>query len=195
MNLIITSTDESKQFVFQVQFSKDGNYLYTGGRKVQYFPCSILNCFSFGLFDYWKCSKQVLCYTCQFILWLHAQIFFLGNIEVFTHMISIYVRTVHSKRWLTLTHTIFLEGSLYTMLGHTQICWCCLQVRFFFSHILSNSGKLSNFCTFGDFFGPTLSYLHLENRLYRSSEHTNQRILFDIEPLGRHLCTGGQVAS
>ncbi|KAK9936260.1 hypothetical protein M0R45_013109 [Rubus argutus] len=29
-------------------------------------------------------------------------------------------------------------------------------------------------------------------KLYRSSEHTNQRILFDIEPLGRHLCTGGQ---
>ncbi|KAM1455924.1 hypothetical protein FF1_005042 [Malus domestica] len=29
-------------------------------------------------------------------------------------------------------------------------------------------------------------------KLYRSSEDTNQRILFDIEPLGRHLCTGGQ---
>ncbi|XP_062017038.1 uncharacterized protein LOC133733438 isoform X1 [Rosa rugosa] len=29
-------------------------------------------------------------------------------------------------------------------------------------------------------------------KLYRSAEHTNQRILFDIEPLGRHLCTGGQ---
>ncbi|XP_059437677.1 uncharacterized protein LOC132170641 [Corylus avellana] len=29
-------------------------------------------------------------------------------------------------------------------------------------------------------------------KLYRSSECTNQRILFDIEPLGRHLGTGGQ---
>ncbi|KAH7516000.1 hypothetical protein FEM48_Zijuj10G0088100 [Ziziphus jujuba var. spinosa] len=29
-------------------------------------------------------------------------------------------------------------------------------------------------------------------KLYRSSEYTNQRILFDIEPLGRHLGTGGQ---
>lgn len=29
-------------------------------------------------------------------------------------------------------------------------------------------------------------------KLYRSSEDTNQRILFDIDPLGRHLCTGGQ---
>lgn len=29
-------------------------------------------------------------------------------------------------------------------------------------------------------------------KLYRSSEHTNQRILFDIEPSGRHLGTGGQ---
>ena len=32
-------------------------------------------------------------------------------------------------------------------------------------------------------------------RLYRSSEHTNQRILFDIEPRGQYLGTGGQVAS
>lgn len=30
-------------------------------------------------------------------------------------------------------------------------------------------------------------------RLYRSSECTNQRIAFDIEPSGRHLGTGGQV--
>ncbi|XP_042520495.1 telomerase Cajal body protein 1 [Macadamia integrifolia] len=29
-------------------------------------------------------------------------------------------------------------------------------------------------------------------KLYRSSEYTNQRILFDIEPCGRHLGTGGQ---
>ncbi|KAK7836441.1 telomerase cajal body protein 1 [Quercus suber] len=29
-------------------------------------------------------------------------------------------------------------------------------------------------------------------KLYRSSESTNQRILFDIEPLGRHLGSGGQ---
>ncbi|OVA14428.1 WD40 repeat [Macleaya cordata] len=29
-------------------------------------------------------------------------------------------------------------------------------------------------------------------KLYRSSENTNQRILFDIEPCGRHLGTGGQ---
>lgn len=29
-------------------------------------------------------------------------------------------------------------------------------------------------------------------KLFRSSEHTNQRILFDIEPSGRHLGTGGQ---
>lgn len=29
-------------------------------------------------------------------------------------------------------------------------------------------------------------------KLYRSSEDTNQRILFDIDPLSRHLCTGGQ---
>ncbi|KAK0580011.1 hypothetical protein LWI29_035003 [Acer saccharum] len=29
-------------------------------------------------------------------------------------------------------------------------------------------------------------------KLYRSSEYTNQRILFDIEPYGRHLGTGGQ---
>lgn len=29
-------------------------------------------------------------------------------------------------------------------------------------------------------------------KLYRSSEHTNQRILFDIEPQGQHLGTGGQ---
>ncbi|KAL6197504.1 hypothetical protein ACLB2K_033112 [Fragaria x ananassa] len=29
-------------------------------------------------------------------------------------------------------------------------------------------------------------------KLYRSAEYTNQRILFDIEPLGRYLCTGGQ---
>lgn len=29
-------------------------------------------------------------------------------------------------------------------------------------------------------------------KLYRSSEYTNQRIFFDIEPLGRHLATGGQ---
>ncbi|XP_062161405.1 uncharacterized protein LOC133868510 [Alnus glutinosa] len=29
-------------------------------------------------------------------------------------------------------------------------------------------------------------------KLYRSSENTNQRILFDIEPSGRHLGTGGQ---
>uniref|UniRef100_A0A803LL72 Telomerase Cajal body protein 1 n=1 Tax=Chenopodium quinoa TaxID=63459 RepID=A0A803LL72_CHEQI len=28
--------------------------------------------------------------------------------------------------------------------------------------------------------------------LYRSTEHTNQRISFDIEPIGRHLGTGGQ---
>ena len=37
--------------------------------------------------------------------------------------------------------------------------------------------------------------MHLVIRLYRSSEYTNQRILFDIEPLGRHLGTGGQVFS
>ncbi|KAJ7946902.1 telomerase Cajal body protein 1 [Quillaja saponaria] len=30
-------------------------------------------------------------------------------------------------------------------------------------------------------------------KLYRSSEYTNQRILFDIEPSGRYLGTGGQV--
>ncbi|KAK4746412.1 hypothetical protein SAY87_012724 [Trapa incisa] len=29
-------------------------------------------------------------------------------------------------------------------------------------------------------------------KLYRSTEDTNQRILFDIEPFGRHLGTGGQ---
>ncbi|KAF3451564.1 hypothetical protein FNV43_RR07659 [Rhamnella rubrinervis] len=29
-------------------------------------------------------------------------------------------------------------------------------------------------------------------KLYRSAENTNQRIYFDIEPLGRHLGTGGQ---
>lgn len=29
-------------------------------------------------------------------------------------------------------------------------------------------------------------------KLYRSTEHTNQRISFDIEPCGRHLGTGGQ---
>ncbi|XP_021726340.1 telomerase Cajal body protein 1-like [Chenopodium quinoa] len=29
-------------------------------------------------------------------------------------------------------------------------------------------------------------------KLYRSTEHTNQRISFDIEPIGRHLGTGGQ---
>ncbi|KAK9267315.1 hypothetical protein L1049_009738 [Liquidambar formosana] len=29
-------------------------------------------------------------------------------------------------------------------------------------------------------------------KLYRSTESTNQRILFDIEPFGRHLGTGGQ---
>lgn len=29
-------------------------------------------------------------------------------------------------------------------------------------------------------------------KLYRSSEHTNQRVSFDIEPCGRHLGTGGQ---
>ncbi|CAL9079622.1 unnamed protein product [Musa textilis] len=29
-------------------------------------------------------------------------------------------------------------------------------------------------------------------QLYRSSEHTNQRISFDIEPCGRHLGTGGE---
>lgn len=30
-------------------------------------------------------------------------------------------------------------------------------------------------------------------KFYRSTEDTNQRILFDIEPCGRHLGTGGQV--
>jgi hypothetical protein len=30
-------------------------------------------------------------------------------------------------------------------------------------------------------------------RLYRSSENTNQRVSFDIEPSGRYLGTGGQV--
>ncbi|XP_065876960.1 uncharacterized protein [Euphorbia lathyris] len=29
-------------------------------------------------------------------------------------------------------------------------------------------------------------------KLYRCSENTNQRILFDVEPSGRHLATGGQ---
>ncbi|XP_072972349.1 uncharacterized protein [Typha angustifolia] len=29
-------------------------------------------------------------------------------------------------------------------------------------------------------------------KLYRSSENTNQRIAFDVEPYGRHLATGGQ---
>ncbi|CAM8890673.1 unnamed protein product [Rhodiola kirilowii] len=29
-------------------------------------------------------------------------------------------------------------------------------------------------------------------KLYRSTEHTNQRILFDIDPSGRHLGTGGE---
>ncbi|GAB2265378.1 hypothetical protein Dimus_000437 [Dionaea muscipula] len=29
-------------------------------------------------------------------------------------------------------------------------------------------------------------------KLYRSTEYTNQRILFDIDPLGQHLATGGQ---
>ncbi|GMH05390.1 hypothetical protein Nepgr_007230 [Nepenthes gracilis] len=29
-------------------------------------------------------------------------------------------------------------------------------------------------------------------KLYRSTEYTNQRILFDMEPFGRHLGTGGQ---
>jgi hypothetical protein len=42
---------------------------------------------------------------------------------------------------------------------------------------------------------PLISYVHLVIRLYRSSENTNQRILFDIEPSGRHLGTGGQVSS
>lgn len=36
--------------------------------------------------------------------------------------------------------------------------------------------------------------LHLVTRLYRSSENTNQRILFDIDPSGQHLGTGGQVS-
>lgn len=31
-------------------------------------------------------------------------------------------------------------------------------------------------------------------RLYRSAENTNQRILFDIDPSGQHLGTGGQVS-
>ncbi|KAG5561492.1 hypothetical protein RHGRI_004515 [Rhododendron griersonianum] len=30
-------------------------------------------------------------------------------------------------------------------------------------------------------------------RIYRSSENTNQRIAFDVEPSGQHLGTGGQV--
>lgn len=33
--LITRLEDEGDNFVFQVQFSKDGNYLYTGGRKVR----------------------------------------------------------------------------------------------------------------------------------------------------------------
>uniref|UniRef100_A0A803LPM0 Telomerase Cajal body protein 1 n=1 Tax=Chenopodium quinoa TaxID=63459 RepID=A0A803LPM0_CHEQI len=33
---------------------------------------------------------------------------------------------------------------------------------------------------------------NMELLLYRSTEHTNQRISFDIEPIGRHLGTGGQ---
>lgn len=35
-------------------------------------------------------------------------------------------------------------------------------------------------------------WLHLI-RMYRSSETTNQRIYFDIEPRGQHLGSGGQV--
>ncbi|RYR65774.1 hypothetical protein Ahy_A03g011695 isoform F [Arachis hypogaea] len=34
--------------------------------------------------------------------------------------------------------------------------------------------------------------MHHVTRLYRSSESTNQRILFDIDPSGQHLGTGGQ---
>ncbi|KAI9126754.1 hypothetical protein K1719_002350 [Acacia pycnantha] len=36
------------------------------------------------------------------------------------------------------------------------------------------------------------SCMDLVTRLYRSSENTNQRILFDIEPSGQYLGTGGQ---
>ncbi|KAK6124427.1 hypothetical protein DH2020_041847 [Rehmannia glutinosa] len=38
----------------------------------------------------------------------------------------------------------------------------------------------------------SLTFLPHLVRLYRSSESTNQRIQFDIEPLGRYLGTGGQ---
>ncbi|KAK7263540.1 hypothetical protein RJT34_31132 [Clitoria ternatea] len=34
--------------------------------------------------------------------------------------------------------------------------------------------------------------MHFVTRLYRSSENTNQQILFDIDPFGQHLSTGDQ---
>lgn len=55
----------------------------------------------------------------------------------------------------------------------------CYQKRWYLS--------APKFCMF------LLIFMYLGIRLYRSSEHTNQRILFDIEPSGRHLGTGGQV--
>lgn len=39
-----------------------------------------------------------------------------------------------------------------------------------------------------------ITYMFLVIRLYRSAENTNQRILFDIDPSGQHLGTGGQVS-
>lgn len=39
-----------------------------------------------------------------------------------------------------------------------------------------------------------IACMDLVTRLYRSAENTNQRILFDIDPSGQHLGTGGQVS-
>ncbi|KAL0915751.1 hypothetical protein M5K25_013204 [Dendrobium thyrsiflorum] len=96
--------------ITQVQFSKDGNYLYTGGRKDPY----------------------ILCWD---------------------------IRNTVGVLYKKMVNHIRLVGSFKAKVPITLPSVFTQQILF---------------------------------RLYRSSESTNQRISFDIEPSGRHLGTGGQ---
>ncbi|KAF9588367.1 hypothetical protein IFM89_008797 [Coptis chinensis] len=129
--------------VTHVQFSRDGNYLYTGGRKDPFILCwDIRNTVSIV----YKVKSALESQEHNLYETVHP--------EKFRKYTRIYLLYMIGLSWFKTAKACSLEGSKTLK-----------RVRFLFE---------------------------LSIRLYRSSESTNQRILFDIEPSGRHLGTGGQ---
>lgn len=82
-NLCFRSSSQRMEIIYIVEVGRYNTFIVPS-----FWLASFIIMFFLWFVWLLEVHKQVLCYKCQYILWLHAQIFFLGNIEVFTHMIS-----------------------------------------------------------------------------------------------------------